>query len=144
MALQRVSPAEAHSLVSEQGYVFLDVRSVPEFEQGHPNGAYNIPLLHLASGGMQPNEGFDLGFDHFDDSGGGLAGILPRALDWVGSKGADSLLVFLHAYDVRTPSVEPPELWQVPLGACIESTPAVWKGRVYVGTRGGFVYALGD
>jgi hypothetical protein len=32
----------------------------------------------------------------------------------------------------------------VPLGNCIESTPAVWKGRVYVGTRGGFVYGIGD
>jgi len=50
----------------------------------------------------------------------------------------------LHAYDVRTPGVDPPELWQVPLGACIESTPAVWKGRIYVGTRGGYLYALGD
>lgn len=50
----------------------------------------------------------------------------------------------LHAYDVRNTAVDPPELWQVPLGGCIESTPAVWKGRVYVGTRGGFVYALGD
>lgn len=50
----------------------------------------------------------------------------------------------LHAYDLRTPGVEPPELWRVALGSCIESTPAVWKGRVYVGTRGGFVYALGD
>ena len=50
----------------------------------------------------------------------------------------------LHAYDVRTPSADPPEVWQVPLGSCIESTPAVWKGRVYVGTRGGYVYAVGD
>jgi len=50
----------------------------------------------------------------------------------------------LHAYDVRNTNVDPPELWQVPLGNCIESTPAVWKGRVYVGTRGGFVYGIGD
>ena len=50
----------------------------------------------------------------------------------------------LHAYDVRNTIVDPPEVWQVPLGGCIESTPAVWKGRVYVGTRGGFVYAIGD
>jgi outer membrane protein assembly factor BamB len=50
----------------------------------------------------------------------------------------------LHAYDVRDTAVDPPELWQVPLGSCIESTPAVWHGRVYVGTRGGFVHAVGD
>jgi outer membrane protein assembly factor BamB len=50
----------------------------------------------------------------------------------------------LHAYDVRNPVVDPPELWQVPLGSCIESTPAVWNGRVYLATRGGFVYGIGD
>ena len=50
----------------------------------------------------------------------------------------------LHAYDVRNPAVDPPELWQVPLGSCIESTPAVWNGRLYVGTRGGFVFGIGD
>lgn len=50
----------------------------------------------------------------------------------------------LHAYDVRNTAVEPPELWRVQLGSCIESTPAIWRGRIYVGTRGGFVHALGD
>ena len=35
------------------------------------------------------------------------------------------------------PAVEPTELWTVELGGCIESTPAVWKGRIYVGTRAG-------
>jgi outer membrane protein assembly factor BamB len=50
----------------------------------------------------------------------------------------------LHAFDVRDPRRDPPELWAVPLGGCIESTPAVWRGRVYVGTRGGYVYALAD
>jgi outer membrane protein assembly factor BamB len=50
----------------------------------------------------------------------------------------------LHAYDVRDTRMDPPEVWQVPLGSCIESTPAVWNGRIYVGTRGGFFYAIGD
>lgn len=50
----------------------------------------------------------------------------------------------LHAYDVADTTVQPPELWQVELGGCIESTPAVWRGRVYVGTRAGQVHALGD
>jgi hypothetical protein len=49
----------------------------------------------------------------------------------------------LHAYDVRNTAVDPPELWRVTLGSCIESTPAVWKGRIYLGTRGGYVYGLG-
>ena len=50
----------------------------------------------------------------------------------------------LHAYDLRTGPGDPPEIWRVPLGSCIEATPAVWKGRIYVGTRGGFECALAD
>jgi hypothetical protein len=34
-------------------------------------------------------------------------------------------------------------IWLVPLVSCIETTPAVWMGRIYVGSRGGFVYAIG-
>ncbi|MBN2623700.1 MAG: PQQ-binding-like beta-propeller repeat protein [Acidimicrobiales bacterium] len=50
----------------------------------------------------------------------------------------------LHAYDVSDTSVAPPELWTVELEGCIESTPAVWQGRLFVGTRGGRFYAIGD
>ena len=42
------------------------------------------------------------------------------------------------------PRVDPPELWTLELGGCIESTPAVWKGRLYVGTRAGRFFAIGD
>jgi outer membrane protein assembly factor BamB len=49
----------------------------------------------------------------------------------------------LHAYDVRNQRRAPAELWQVSLGGCIEATPSVWKGRIYLGTRGGAMYALG-
>ncbi|WP_208028224.1 outer membrane protein assembly factor BamB family protein [Rhabdothermincola sediminis] len=50
----------------------------------------------------------------------------------------------LHAYDVRDTRRDPPELWSVKLDGCIESTPAVWKGRIFVGARGGKFYAIGD
>lgn len=42
------------------GATYLDVRSIPEFQQGHPPGAVNIPLLHLdpRTGQMQPNPEF--------------------------------------------------------------------------------------
>lgn len=50
----------------------------------------------------------------------------------------------LHAYDISRPRATPPELWAVSLGACIESTPAVWDGTIWVGTRGGGMYAIGD
>ena len=48
----------------------------------------------------------------------------------------------LHAYDVSDTTVQPPELWQVQLGGCIESTPAVWKGQIFVGTRAGLFHAI--
>lgn len=57
MSVKRVSPEEAQALLDE-GYVYLDVRSVEEFEAGHPSGAYNIPLLHMTAAGMQPNPDF--------------------------------------------------------------------------------------
>ena len=55
MAPKRVSPKEALSLMENEGYVYIDVRSVPEFDAGHPEGAYNIPLMHMSAAGMQPN-----------------------------------------------------------------------------------------
>jgi outer membrane protein assembly factor BamB len=51
----------------------------------------------------------------------------------------------LHAYDLGgRPLRKPAELWRLPLEGCIESTPAVWRGRIYVGARGGGVYAIGE
>jgi hypothetical protein len=50
----------------------------------------------------------------------------------------------LHALDVSDPRVVPPELWRVNLHGCIEATPAVWRGHIYVGSRSpGYLYALG-
>jgi outer membrane protein assembly factor BamB len=50
----------------------------------------------------------------------------------------------LHAYDVRDTTVEPPELWALPIGGCIESTPTVWGGRIFLGSRSGWFQAIGD
>jgi rhodanese-related sulfurtransferase len=58
MVTRRVSPEEALELMRAQGYAYLDVRSVPEFEAGHPEGAYNVPLLHMGPTGGRPNSGF--------------------------------------------------------------------------------------
>jgi PQQ-like domain len=48
----------------------------------------------------------------------------------------------LHGYDASNLRVQPAELWKIPLGGCIEATPAVWKGTIYAPTRGGKVFAL--
>lgn len=55
--IERIDTEEAKRRLDE-GWVFLDVRSVPEFEQGHPSGAYNVPLMHMGPGGMHPNADF--------------------------------------------------------------------------------------
>jgi rhodanese-related sulfurtransferase len=58
MSVKRVSPEEARELMEKEGYVYVDVRSIPEFEAGHPTGAFNVPLAHLGPHGMAPNTEF--------------------------------------------------------------------------------------
>ena len=55
--IKRVSSADAKQLLDE-GYVYLDVRSEPEFAAGHPAGAVNVPLMHAGPRGMTPNPDF--------------------------------------------------------------------------------------
>ncbi|HEX5474515.1 MAG TPA: rhodanese-like domain-containing protein [Vicinamibacterales bacterium] len=57
--IKNIPVQQAHEQVSK-GETYLDVRSVPEFEQGHPAGAYNIPLLHMDPDTRQmfPNHDF--------------------------------------------------------------------------------------
>jgi rhodanese-related sulfurtransferase len=58
MSVKRVPPAEAKALV-DAGWRYVDVRSIPEFEAGHPEGAFNVPLMHFLPGrGMSPNPDF--------------------------------------------------------------------------------------
>ncbi len=58
MAIDQIDPPRAKAL-QDEGSTYLDVRSVPEFEQGHAPGAVNIPLLHFdPAAGMQPNPDF--------------------------------------------------------------------------------------
>jgi rhodanese-related sulfurtransferase len=53
----RVIPEEAAKLI-EQGYTYVDVRSIPEYEQGHPQGAKNVPFMHHEGGRMVLNAEF--------------------------------------------------------------------------------------
>ena len=59
MTIKHITVQQAHQQ-QEQAGAYLDVRSIPEFEQGHPAGAFNIPLLHLdpQTGQMRPNPEF--------------------------------------------------------------------------------------
>jgi rhodanese-related sulfurtransferase len=61
METKQVSTKEAHeALTNETTAVYLDVRTEKEFEQGHPLGALNVPVLFFdpAGGPARPNERF--------------------------------------------------------------------------------------
>ena len=46
MEIKRISPEEAKEfLESAEGYIYLDVRTVPEFDAGHVPGAKNVPVM---------------------------------------------------------------------------------------------------
>jgi len=55
---KRVSPEQAHQLVTSEGYVLIDVRTVVEFEAGHPKGAFNVPFVFIEARGRVPNASF--------------------------------------------------------------------------------------
>jgi outer membrane protein assembly factor BamB len=97
----------------------------------------------------------------FDTTGGDVLGIdratgavrwkfgLPGGQTWQSPVVVDDVLVIgdclgdLRAYDVKDTSAMPKLLWTVKIGGCIESTPAVWKGNLYFGTRAGGIHSLG-
>lgn len=60
MEIKRITPEEAKELLdSKQDYIYLDVRTVPEFGAGHVPGAKNIPVVEPdAYGRMQLNPQF--------------------------------------------------------------------------------------
>jgi hypothetical protein len=52
--------------------------------------------------------GFGVGFEHFDESGGGLAAAVPHALAWLAGQGGRPTLLLVHAGDLRAPFAAPP------------------------------------
>ena len=60
MEIKRITPEQAKELLDlDSGYIYLDVRTVPEFEAGHVPGAKNVPVVEPdAFGRMQLNPHF--------------------------------------------------------------------------------------
>ncbi len=58
MSWMRVAPQDAHTMIRDEGALFVDVRTPVEFHQGHPAGAYNVPLMLRVPEGMRLNESF--------------------------------------------------------------------------------------
>ncbi len=57
MSHETLDPRAAKARV-EEGWTFVDVRTVPEFDEGHAPGAYNIPIFFKGPMGMEPNPDF--------------------------------------------------------------------------------------
>jgi len=57
MPVTRLSVQEVSDRLA-QGYTYVDVRTVQEFEAGHPPRAVNVPIALAAPGGMAPNPDF--------------------------------------------------------------------------------------
>jgi rhodanese-related sulfurtransferase len=53
----KISTAQAEALLNK-GASYVDVRTAEEFADGHVPGAINVPVSHMAPGGMSPNEDF--------------------------------------------------------------------------------------
>jgi rhodanese-related sulfurtransferase len=57
--MKNVTAAEAYAL-QQKGHTYVDIRSSAEFQDGHPAGALNVPLIEQdeESGQMLPNPDF--------------------------------------------------------------------------------------
>jgi outer membrane protein assembly factor BamB len=50
----------------------------------------------------------------------------------------------LYAWNVADPDTAPGLIWKMHFDGCIESTPAVWHGWLYFGTREGYLFGVAD
>ena len=60
MSYRTLNPTESKELLDGgEGWIYVDVRSVEEYQAGHVPGAYNVPFAYLdPGGGMAPNMDF--------------------------------------------------------------------------------------
>jgi outer membrane protein assembly factor BamB len=123
------------------------VWSVPDQDQ-RPSGIWGTPALYQDIVIFGTDGGRVLGLDR--DTGERRWSLRLAGPVWQSPVVIDGVLLIgdcageMHAFDVAGTRAEPERLWRHRIGGgCIESTPAVWKGKIYVGTRGGAVHALG-
>ena len=125
------------------------VWSMPVPGDGGPGGLWATPALHRDALFATTNSGRLLAVDR--SNGKVRWEIKLQGPTWSSPVVVDDVLVvgdcagLLHGYDVTSPLDGPPqELWRVKLDGCIESTPAVWEDMIYVVSRGGGLYVIGD
>ncbi len=119
-----------------------------EARSGINSGVWATPALHADLVIIATDDGRVLGLDRETGEERWVLR-LPGPL-WQSPVVVDDVLVQgdceggLHAFDVSDTTIEPPNLWTMQLEGCIESTPAVWQGQIFVGTRSGTFYAISD
>ncbi|MBW3578921.1 MAG: PQQ-binding-like beta-propeller repeat protein [Actinobacteria bacterium] len=126
----------------------LDVPARPGAPANEPGGIWGTPALHEGVLYVTTHAGDLLAVDSAD---GQVVWREPIGYhEWSSPVVVDDTLIVgacqragMLAFDVRDPR-RPRPRWSVQLGGCVESTPAVWRGGIYVGSRDGFVYAVGD
>ena len=60
MPIHETTPTEAYeTLKNDSSVVYIDVRTEGEFEQGHPEGAYNVPVLFADPAGGPATQNAD-------------------------------------------------------------------------------------
>jgi outer membrane protein assembly factor BamB len=115
-------------------------------QKGSPAGVWGTPALHRDVVIFDTNGGDVLALDR--DTGDQRWRFSLPGPTWQSPVVMDDVLLMgdcqgtMHAYDVADTTVEPQQLWRVKVGGCIESTPAVWRGRIYFGTRDGGIHAF--
>ena len=122
--------------------------AIPELGSEGAGGAWATPALYGRMVYVATNFGDLIGLDR--RTGRERWRIHLAGPTWSSPVAIDDVLLqgdcggVLHAFDISRPFREPPELWSLSLGSCIESTPSVLEGMIWVGTRGGGVYGIGD
>ncbi|MBT8240954.1 MAG: PQQ-binding-like beta-propeller repeat protein [Acidimicrobiia bacterium] len=116
---------------------------------GIKSGVWATPALHRDIVIIATDDGQILGLDRADGTQRWVIE-LPGPT-WQSPVVVDDMLIqgdcsgVLHGYDVADTTAQPVELWSQVLGeGCLESTPAVWDGGIFVGSRNGTFYALRD
>lgn len=113
-----------------------------------PDGIWATPAIHDDLVIAPSNEGFLMGVDR--ESGQVRWEKKLQGPVWSSPVVVDGVLVqadcegLIHAYDLSDTAVDPPELWRFALPWCIESTPTVLDGVIYVGHRRGEFWAISD